>query len=196
MQKIVSNEAELQGKIARIDRDGNFELIDIKRKFYLKPSEDLKPDEQLKPLGTDGGFVSKSMYSNCWYDEDYTKPYGAVRCQFKNTSNVDIELYVYCQNYDENSEVQEYLIYDISDNDLVKEKQYTVAEMTSILQTIADSISGVSYVPVKLQSVALPYVESGDTLEILTQNNDSITTIVLNRTMTGESYITDEFTSI
>ena len=42
----------------------------------------------------------------------------------------------------------------------------------------------------------LPYVEAGDTFEILTKSNDSITTIVLNRTIKGEQTLTDEYKSV
>ena len=42
----------------------------------------------------------------------------------------------------------------------------------------------------------LPYVEEGDTFEILTKSNDSITTIVLNRTIKGEQTLTDEYKSV
>lgn len=110
--------------------------------------------------------------------------------------DVDSELTVYLDGYNEESDVSSYQIYDLSDNTIIKENTYTQTQMQTILQTIAESIKDISYVPVKLQCVSIPFVESGDTLEILTQNNDSITTIVLKRTLSGESYITDEFTSV
>ena len=162
----------------------------------MKPNDNLRPSDDLKPLGVEGGSIEKSMYSDCWYDENYTKPYGAVYCQYKNTSNVQKEAIYYCDGYDNSVDFETYQVYDISNNGIIKSNTYTAAQVRAILSEIANAISGVTYVPIQLKTVALPYVECGDTLEVLTKNDDSITTIVLKRTLTGESYITDEITSV
>ena len=49
--------------------------------------------------------------------------------------------------------------------------------------------------PVDFKGRGLPYVEAGDTFEILTRSGDSITTIVLNKTTTGEQTLTDNYKS-
>lgn len=67
--------------------------------------------------------------------------------------------------------------------------------MTTILQNIANAIYGVTFVPIDLDCISLPFIECGDTLEVLAQNNDSITSIMLKRTLAGECYITDKITS-
>lgn len=195
LQKECEAVVELYGKIAKTDKNNILRLIDIKKQFGLMPSEELEPSEELKPLGITGEIINKSMYSECWYDENYTKPYGAVYCQWKDSKNEQNETLVYCNGFGSDSELSEYLTYDISSNEIVKNSVYTTSSITEILNGIADAISGVTYVPTQIKGVALPYVECGDTLQVLTENNDSITTIVLKRTLSGESYITDEFTS-
>lgn len=195
LRSFLENELELQGKFARVNRENEIEIIDIKKQFYLKPNTDLIPDENLKPLGVNGGSIGKHMYSECWYEESYTKPYGAAYAKYKGTDNADYEMYVYCPGFNEETDLSEYVLYDITNNEIIKNGTHTDEEIQNILQTIVDSISGVTYVPVQLKTVALPYVEIGDTLEVLTENNDSITTIVLKRSTSGESYITDEITS-
>ena len=50
--------------------------------------------------------------------------------------------------------------------------------------------------PVEFTGRGLPYVEAGDTFEILTKSNDSITTIVLNRTIKGEQCLIDSYKSV
>jgi hypothetical protein len=49
--------------------------------------------------------------------------------------------------------------------------------------------------PVDFVGRGLPYVEAGDTFEVLTKLNDSITTIVLNRTLTGDQTLKDQYKS-
>lgn len=195
LQQVFANAIELKGLVAKTSGNGVLWLVDLKKQFNLIPNEELLPSDDLKPLGVTGGSITKSMYSECWYDENYTKPYGAIVCQYKNTNNEDRTLIVYCEGFTEQSRVDSYRVYDISNNDIIKNNQYTDNQIRETLQTIANAISGVTYVPVQLKCIALPYVESGDTLEVLTENNDSITTIVLRRTTSGESYITDEITS-
>jgi hypothetical protein len=68
--------------------------------------------------------------------------------------------------------------------------------MDSICGLIEEAITGVTYMPVKLVGRGLPYVQPGDTFEILTATNDSITTIVLSRTLKGEMVLTDEYVSV
>lgn len=196
LRKYLENFAEFIGKIARVNNNNVLEFVDLKKQFYLLPNDDLMPSEQLKPLGVGGTSIVKSQYSSLWYQEDYAKPYGAVYCAYKDTDNNDMELTVYLEGYDEDTDISEYKIYDLSSNAIIQENGYTVAQMQTILQNVAESISGVSYVPLKLQCVSVPFVETGDTLEVLTQANDSITTIVMKRTLSGESYITDEITSV
>lgn len=193
LQEIFSAGIELMGKSARFNSDGSISFADLKRQFYLKPSTNLKPNENLKPLGVVGSSIGKSQYSSLWYEEAYSQEYKAIYCSFKNANDETKEMIMFVDSY---SGEKNYKTYDISNNAIVQYNKYTNSEMTRILQNIADSIKGVSYVPLKLKCVSIPFVECGDTLEVLTQNNDSITTIVMKRTLSGESYVTDEITSV
>lgn len=196
LQNLVSNMIEMQGLFAKIDSNNALKMVSINKQFNLLPNNDLLPSENLKPLGIVGASIIKSMYSSLWYQEDYTKPYGAVYCAYKDKSGADAELTIYVNNSYKSADISTYQIYNLSDNEFIKYNQYTEAQIEDLLQRVVASVKDISYVPVKLQCVSIPFVESGDTLEILTQNNDSITTIVLKRTLSGESYITDEFTSV
>lgn len=195
-EKELMNIAELSGKIAKVERDNKLYLIDVKKAFYLKPSDELLPDEQLKPLGVGGGSINKNMYSSLWYEEEYAKPYGRVYCEYTNKSGTQSVRNIYINGFNSDSDSSKYLMYSLTSNEIIQNNQYSQEEITAIMEVVAEAIKGVSYVPLKLKCVSVPFVECGDTLEVLTQNNDSITTIVLKRTLSGESYITDEFTSV
>lgn len=196
LQKMADSIAELKGKIARTTPNNDIELLDIRKQFNLLPNDDLMPSENLKPLGIVGTSITKSMYSSLWYQEAYTKPYGAVFCNYKNTSSEDVDKFVYLEGYSAESDEETFKTYDLSGNEIISNSTYTNAQITQIMDVVAESIKGASYVPLKLKCVSIPFVECGDTLEVLTQNNDSITTIVMKRTLSGESYVTDEITSV
>lgn len=195
LREYLESELELTGKIARVNRENRLEIIDIKNQYLLKPSEELTPSEGLKPRGVIGGSIDKYMYSSLWYQENYSLPFGAVYCKYRNTDNEDAEERIYLEGFNDETDLATYQVYDITDNSNIKNTTHTQAEIIAILQNIAEAVEGVSYVPVELDAVALPYIEPGDTLEVLTENNDSISCIVFRRTLSGESYIKDYFTN-
>ena len=187
---------ELTGQFAAITRADGLSLINIKRQFGLTPGVNLKPNTNVYPQSVTGGKLLPEDYESCWYDDEYSKPFGAIFCKYKNTLEEDIEYTYYLTGYDENSDPQSYLVYDISNNEMIKNALWTENQISTICGNIANNISNVSYMPVQFAGRGLPYVEAGDTFEILTGNGDSITTIVLNKTTKGELHLVDEYTSV
>ena len=102
----------------------------------------------------------------------------------------------YLSGYDEQSNSDLYQTYSLDNNAIIKSTLWTEAQIEEICEYIASNIEGVSYMPVDFVGRGLPYVEAGDTFEILTKSNDSITTIVLNRTLSGEQTLTDSYKSV
>lgn len=189
--------AELLGVFAFLDRISNeFRSVNIKRQFGLDPASDLYPGTSLYPQGVTGGTIRTDDYQTCWYDDEYTKPFGAVSCQYKNTNNEDCLFTLYLTGFDEDSDTSSYQVYSLENNEIIKGNTWTEAQIQAICEKIASNISGVQYMPVDFKGRGLPYVEAGDTFEILTKSNDSITTIVLNRTITGEQTLTDSYKSV
>lgn len=189
---------ELQGLIGAYSREG-MKILDLKKLFLLNPDENLYPGSTVYPQGAKGGKLLPEDYQTCWYDDAYALQFGLVYCTFKTIQNnreVDGEYRLYFNGFDENSNPREYQTYKIENNAVISAKTWTLAEIGAICTTIASNLEGVSYMPVKFKGRGLPYVESGDTFEILTRSNDSITTIVMNRTITGEQTLTDSYESV
>ncbi len=187
---------ELTSQFGRFDRQELFNMINIKQQFGLLPEQNLYPSDSLYPQGVTGGKLFPEDYQSCWYDDEYTKPFGKVVCQYKNTGNNDRIYNLYLDGFDSNTPIDSYQVYDISNNEIIKGGTYTKATIRGICEIIAANISGVRWMPVDFVGRGLPYVEAGDTFEILTKSNDSITTIVLNRTLTGEQHLTDSYKSV
>ena len=186
---------ELRGVFGKVGRDQEIGVVDIKRQFGLTPGAALYPSSTLYPQSVTGGRLLPPDYQTCWYDDEYTQPIGAVSAKYKNGNNEDLEAYVYLTGYDETTNVNTYSVYDMSNNDIIKSNVFTQVQIEALLTAFGNVVGGVSYMPVDFKGRGLPYVESGDTFEILTKSNDAITTIVLNRTLTGEQTLTDNYKS-
>lgn len=197
LNKVATSLAELTGMFFMFGRSNR--LINIKQQFELLPEDDLYPGSNLHPEGVTGGKLLPQDYQSCWYDDDYTKMFGAITCQYKKSqgeNTVDATITIYLPGFNKDTDPNTYMVYELKDNELIKSAVWTDAQITSICNTIANNIEGVTYMPVEFKGRGLPYVEAGDTFEILTRSNDSITTIVLSRTITGEQTLVDSYKSV
>lgn len=197
MAELCSSIAETMGTFVSITREGfDAKFIDIKQLFSLLPSGTLYPGQQLYPGATTGGKLFPQYYQSCWYQDEYALPFGKVECKYKDTNNKECTYALFLNGYNQNSDDTTYRTYTIDNNVVINSNTWTEAQIQAICETIADNIAGVTYMPVELTGMGYPYVESGDTFEILTPNNDSIVTIVLNRTLSGEQVLTDTYKSV
>lgn len=196
LRSLYEGYVETKGKFCGLDRFNNFFEIDIKQQFGLTPENTLYPDSNLYPEGVTGGKLLPQDYQSCWYNDDYTKPFGCVTCTYKDLDNLESVYIKYFGGFDESSDINSYRTYYLTNNYLIDNSLWTEQQIEAICTRIADSIEGVTYMPVEFVGRGLPYVEAGDTFEILTKSNDSITTIVLNRTISGEMTLTDNYKSV
>ena len=208
---------ELSGLFWYTSRDGGVKLLNIRQQFGLTPRTDLYPGSSLKPQGVTGGKLLPKDYQSCWYDDAYMLPFGAITCDFKmietiegESKIVDASYTMYLNGFDENSDTNTYQVYELKGNAILSakiavieageikiiDKTWTPEQIAAFCTTIAENLDGVTYMPVDFVGRGLPYVEAGDTFEILTRSNDSITTIVLNRTLKGEQTLTDSYKSV
>lgn len=194
--KTLTSILELNGLFGYITKDNAFSVINLKRQFGLLPNTILYPGSTLYPDGVLGGSIKREDYQSCWYDDEYEKPFGAVQCTYKDSNNDEQIVVLYLSGFSSTSDRDTYKTYDFSDNEIIQLGTWTQAQIEAFCQTIANNIEGVSYMPVDFVGRGLPYVEAGDTFEILTRSNDSITTIVLNKTTSGEQTLTDSYKSV
>ena len=185
---------ELMGKFGRMNRKGAFEFLSLDKPNELYPSEDLYPSETLYPAGIEK--ITRSMYTSILYDDNYTKPFSKIICNFIEIVDDKEEKRYYehiIREVDEKEE-QNYKVYDLSNNYLISNGSWTIAEVAEFMERMAPNIDEIRYLPCDIELFGLPYIEAGDYIEVITQDG-SFKTIVLNRNLSGIQRLTDNFTS-
>lgn len=189
-KKIIESVLELKGKFGKTGRDGSIEPIALTDKFTaLYPDETLFPYDNLFPGGVVGADLTRSNYINLWYDDDYTIPINIVKCVFNNGTE---ERQV---NYSNGRSRGPSKIYDLSNNELIKSAPIDELTLYPMLNTFLDNTSGISYMPAEVEMKGRPDLEAGDVLEITT-TDETITTIILQRTISGIQNLIDDIRSI
>lgn len=182
---------ETQGKLGKIERDGTISFVELGGRQALYPSETLYPSENLYPQGTDGYSVP-STYVSAWYDDYLSKPYGRICVTYHNESDAEEWAFL---DLVENYNSDEYLEYTLTQNQLIIDQKWTLAQIKTFLQNIADSLNGIRYMPSKIEAMGQPWLEAGDTIAVETLEGGIIKTAILTRTLSGEQMLTDEYVS-
>ena len=121
--------------------------------------------------------INAHMYSSCEYADYEVEP--ITQLQIREESG-DIGVVVGTSGN----------AYIVEDNFLVYGK--TPQEMSTIATTLLNAIDNISFVPVRIQCIGNPCVEVGDRVEIVKSDNESIETIVLQRTIKGLQFLMDD----
>lgn len=193
VRNIVEAHSELNGFFGKNNRDGSIEFVKINASHCLYPSETLYPSEELFPNETNGGILSPTYYMDVWSEDNYTKPYGKVEVTYRNAN--EEEVYAYYSLVDEEADdysADKYQAYSLSDNYLINTCTFAEEDINKILETVAESLKDVQYMPSEITLKGLPYVEAGDFISVLTKN-DGFETYIMRRTMTGIKSLIDTF---
>ena len=209
-RSLLHDVCEINGCFGRLNRNNIFIFKEIKKLDYHYPSDSLYPIQSLYP----GVYISSNdiytidEYINIEYGEYRTKPITKLEIYDSQTGN-DANLVGEFDNwynyptplsnpnlYPSDDIYPGYIndlnSYVISDNICVDSGEFT----NQMAQQVFNAINGYSYIPIDLSLRGLPYVEVGDVINIiLDDEGTSITTIILSRNLTGIQALKDEFIS-
>lgn len=175
-RKLLESSAELLAEFARIGRRGIAERVVLDK----SPSIAISPD----------------LYSELWWDEYDVSPIGIVRYAYKTD---DAEFVDY-QIGDGES------IYDMTDNYIINNAYLDKGvELPAIIEPIIETYfkpnaEDVYYTPTDCDMKGLPYIESGDYLEIDSGDSEGgeaikAKTYVMDRTLQGIQVLEDSIVS-
>lgn len=134
--------------------------------------------------------LTANNYSDLWWDEYDISPIGSVAYAFGQDNQIAI------YTFGEGSSV-----YDMTDNYLLERiasdnAENAIATINNLLDTyFIPNIQDISFTPVDLEMIGLPYVEAGDYIVIDNGDGGTVGTYVLERSISGEMYLDDDISS-
>ena len=176
---ILKNICQINGRFGQIDRYGRF----IYRKLIigtesLYPRLDLYPSEEIFPAEENAlENINKTYYRSCTYEDYRVAEITKVQLVSK-----DDEIIATAGNGTN--------AFTVSGNPLIYGK--TAEELESVAQNLYNVVHGIWYVPSKVTSVGLPYVECGDFILLATRRN-IVRFYCLDRTLKGIQALEDSY---
>lgn len=154
----------------------------------LYPSETLYPDDALYPLGT-MEHPFPSTYSKLWTDTVGEQSFKYLIITYKameNGQEVDKTLQR-TVNADGTTN------YNMSDNWLFRNLIWTAADVGDYADAMVLKMKDIRWFPFEMWCAGLPYVETGDAIEITDKQGNTHTSYVLTRTLDGIHNLQDTF---
>ena len=143
--------------------------------------------------------VDPEEYASLWWDEFDISPIGSILITY---NDIDVG----------QEQTIEYTFggglstYDLTNNYILKNLALSATNdlsgqslsdfVTSLLDTyFVPNVADIAFTPVQLDALGLPYLESGDYLEIDDGNGGTVGTYIMNHTITGEQLLMDNVES-
>ena len=171
--------------------NGYFEL----RGVFLRQNRG-KTFSEFKVIDSVHEPITRSQYSNVFYEDDQVQPVGTIRYKFNDQKSEKATEYNFA--YANPS------VYDMTDNyvlqNLVRNKGETDTNVETRINAVLDAgfisnTESINYVQSNIEMQALPYVESGDTIDSETEDGETVETLVFNRTIKGIQMLRDTIES-
>ena len=155
--------------------------------WFLKPDRNGALDFFQMSLNPTPIAVSADDWESFWWDETPIESIGQVNVIYTKDNEEQQETFTIGSG---NS------VYTIENNEVLKAAEMDTATMESILQTyFAPNASVVNFTPVDLTMRGLPFLESGDYIELTAEDGETVDTYILSQTISGIQHLTAEITS-
>lgn len=154
----------------------------------LYPATTLYPDTALYP---DGAALSseKSMYSKLWADEGNVQKWRNLIITYKGLDENNQEKDFTLERVVNSDGTQDY---NMSDNWLFKNLVWTASDVGDYADVMVSKMRDVTWFPFEMWCAGLPYIETGDELEI-SIGEETYTSYVLQRQLKGIQNLQDTF---
>lgn len=183
-REVLKKCVELNGAFGHIGRYGKFKHIILLPGYGLYPSETLYPAEDLYPVAEDD-----ATYIHGSIIDDTVSRYRSVKFEEYTVKEID-KLIIRSEEDDIGAITGTGSnAYVIQGNFLVFGK--SASELEQIARNAFGNMAKRPYRPYEADSIGLPYVEVGDTLEFALDN--PVTGYVLQRTLTGIQALQDKY---
>ena len=188
LRDIASAVYETECMYGHLDRVTDlFHGVELNRS-RLYPAEDLYPDNQLYPGGS-AMSASKMMYFQLWADDGNVRKWRYLIITYKtlNGNNEEVEATLQ-RTIDEHGTDN----YNMSDNWIFKNMVWTAADVGAYADAMVAKMTGITWFPFEMWLPGLPYIETGDEIEV-TVNGNTYPTYVLQRQLQGVQNLQDTY---
>ena len=179
---------EINTQYGQIDRVTDlFKGVDLNGSRLL-PQDSLYPDNGLHPGGNSARGDS-SAYSKLWTDNQGAQKFRKLVITYKGLDENDKAVEKTLErtvNPSGNTD------YNVSDNWLFKNLIWTAADVAAYADVMVAKMQNVSWFPFEMWGAGLPYLETGDEIEI-TNDEGTYTSYILQRQLQGIHNLQDTF---
>lgn len=175
---LVESYTEMHAQFRKDDRHGNAEYITLSKS---------------SPYA-----VSADDYASLWWDEFDISPIGSILVAY-NDIDVGQEqtlLYTFGDGLSTYDMTKNYMFKNMTVSASNLSNQTVEEYVKSLLDTyFIPNVQDIAFTPVQLDALGLPFLESGDYLEIDDGNNGTVGTYIMNHTISGEQLLMDDVES-
>lgn len=158
----------------------------------LYPSETLYPANNLYPNSDTGGKAIHpypAEYQNLWTDTVGVQTFRYLRITYKALENgQEVEKVLQRTVYEHGT-----TDYNMSDNWLFLNLVWTAEAVGDYADAMVIKMRKISWFPFEMWSVGLPYIETGDAIEITDREGNTYTSYVLQRQLSGIQNLQDTY---
>lgn len=179
---------EMNCQFGQLDRTTDlFSGIELNNSRLL-PADTLYPSNTLFP-GGNSEHVMQSSYEKMWTDTQGVQKYKDLIITYKalNSEGQEEE-----RKLERTVNADGTQNYNMSSNWLFKNLVWTDAQVGQYADAMVEKMQNVTWFPFEMWAAGLPYIETGDELEITTQNG-TYTSYILTRTLKGIQDLHDTY---
>lgn len=175
---LVDGYTEIHGQFRRPSRNGDAEYVTVSKSAPVA--------------------MTPAEYSDLWWDEFDVDPVGTITATYKDVDAGQEQVVTYDVGTGQST-------YTMNDNYFLKSLNIPASSLTGqtleeyvgamLEENFVPKLPDVSFVPVTLDAIGLPYIEAGDYLEIDDADGGTVGTYVLSRTLSGIQVLTDSIES-
>ena len=204
MRNLLEGCVELKGCFGRMNRYGYFQFLSLYHAVIhgLFPNPNLFPADSLFPMDANSitedtdymAVIDEDEMISLWYEE-YFIAYGGITCTYLSSEVLDENENPVAMTYEnvwEND--SRMLMYDVSNNAIIRGGTYTAAQITALLAPLVTALQGLKFYPSDISCVGLPYIEAGD-WALASMYGNKVLNLCLSRTLDGIQAMRDRMES-
>ena len=182
---------EMQCQYGQLDRDTDlFKGVELNQGGLL-PRDNLYPANNLYPSGQ--SHIFPSTYSKLWTDTGGEQSFRYLIITYKTTEIVDGQDQEVEKTLQRTVNANGTTNYNMSDNWLFRNLIWDAEDVGAYADAMVLKMKDITWFPFEMWCAGLPYLETGDALEIVDREGNTHISYILNRQLKGIHNLQDTF---